>query len=254
MTARSSLAVAVLVAAACVGALALEEVDEEGAWERLHSGVSFTFDKTPVTEAVKYFQGLGVNVVVQQEVLTEHGDKPVTMKLTNVRIRHALRAFAASIELECEMMEGAIVLLRKPLKDGGESVGKVTLRSGPQTLELAIKRRDLPPETRRHLMHRAVEGFRQETEMRAHGLERRREHMEREEQARRERGEGERDEGERERGERERREHMVRQRERERQHRERTERGREGDREPRERIERGREREKGGDGEPGGVF
>jgi len=254
MTARSSLAVAVLVAAASVGASALEEVDEERAWERLHSGVSFTFDKTPVTEAVKYFQGLGVNVVVGQEIQTEQADRPVTMQLKNVRLLHALRAFAASLELECEMMEGAIVLLRKPAKDGGEGVGKVTLRSGPQTLELAIKRRDLPSETRRHLTHRAVEAFRQEADMRAHGLERRREHMEREEQARRERGEGEGEGGERERRERERREQIERRRERERQHRERTERGREGDRERREGIERGREREKGGDGEPGGVF
>lgn len=253
MTARSSLAVAVLVAVACVGASALEEVDEEGAWERLHSGVTFTFEKTPLSDAVKYFQGLGVNVVVQQDVLNEQADKPVTMQLRNVRIIHALRAFAASLDLESEMMEGAIVLLRKPRKDAGENVGKVTLRSGPQSLELAVGRRDLPSEARRHLMHRAVEGFRQEAEMRAHGLERRREHMERQGQARRERGDGE-GEGERDRRERERREHIERRRERERQHRERTERGREGDRQPREGNERGGEREKGGDGEPGGVF
>ena len=250
MTARNSLAAAPLVALLSVSASAKIESGEL----EIPAGVSFTFDKTPVAEAVKYFQGLGVNVVVEQEVQNEQADKPVTMQLANVRILHALRAFAASLELECEIMDGAIVLLRKPPKDGEEGVGKVTLRSGPQTLELGIKRRDLPSETRRHLTHRAVEAFRQEAEIRAHGLERRREHMEREEQARRERGEGEGDRGERERRERERREHIERQRERERQHRERTERGREGERQPRERIERGRAPDRGGDEEPGGVF
>ena len=249
MTARSSLAAVVLVAVACVGASAFEEVEEERAWQRLHSGVTFTFEKTPMADAVRYFQGLGVNVVVQQEVLNEQGDKPVTMKLTNVRLLHALRAFAASLELECEVMEGAIVLLRRPPKDGGERVGKISLRAGPQTLELDIKRRDLPSEARRHLMHRTVDVFRQEAEVRARGLERRREHIEREEHRRRERDEGERKRGERDRGDR-----TERGREGERRPRERIERGREGEREPRERIERGRAPDKGGDGEPGGVF
>ncbi len=244
MIARTSLAAAALVAAACVGASAFEEVDEERAWERLHSGVTFTFEKTPMADAVRYFQGLGVNVVVQQEVLSEHGDKPVTMKLTNVRILHALRAFAASLELDCEVMEGAIVLLRQPPKDGGERVGKISLEAGPQTLELDIKRHDLPSEARRHLMQRTVDVFRQEAEERARGLERRREQIEREEDRRRERDEADRYRGER----------TERGREGERQPPERIERGREGEREHRERIERRRGRDKRGDREPGGVF
>ncbi|MHC4251327.1 MAG: hypothetical protein ACYS9X_19580 [Planctomycetota bacterium] len=229
MTARRSLAAAAFAALACAGASALEEVDERRAWESLHAGVTFTFDKTPMREAVAYFQGLGVNIVVEQDLL-EQGDRPVTMRLANVRVLHAIRAMAASLELDCAVLEGSIVILRKPPPGGGESVGKITLKAGPQTLELDVKRRDLPSEARGHLMHRTVDVFRREAEERAHGLERRRQEAQREEHRRRGREEGERNRGEQE------------------------ERRREGEGRPRERDEGGHEHDRRGDGGPGRVF